>query len=94
MIEEKTKVVMECLEDELKASSARGEKPRIISVNEISKRIEYNCTARAYDFIYGVTMEDFDTSEILKILDKCNAAYNYQGKVKNSKRLLFDKRYF
>lgn len=94
MIEIKTKIVLECLEDELKASSARGEKPRVITVNEIAKRIDYNATAKAYDYVYDITAEDFDTSEILKILDNCNAAYNYQGKIKNSKRLLFDKKYF
>lgn len=87
----RVKIVLECLEDELKKAADAGDPPRLISVNKLNNRIEYNTEAKAYDFIYGVTASDFETSDVLKILDSYCVAYNYQGKDKNkSKRFLFE----
>lgn len=86
---DKLKIILECLGEELEQHSKDYQ--RVVTVNQLSNRISFNSEAKAYDFIYGLSAEDFETSEILNILDKYHIAYEYQGKVKNSsKRLLFE----
>lgn len=86
---DKLKIILECIQEELEKNSK--EYPRVISINQLNKSIAFNTEAKAYDFIYGLTAEDFDTSEIIQILDRNNISYEYQGKVKNSsRRILFE----
>ena len=86
---DKLKIILECIGEILDKKSK--EYPRVVTINELNKIIAFNSEAKAYDFIYGLTVEDFDTSEIIQILDRNNIAYEYQGKVKNSSRkMLFE----
>ena len=81
-MEIKTKVILECLEEELN-KLAEENISRVVTINKLNNRIEYNISAKAYDFIYGLTIGDFDTSDTIKILDGLNVAYEYQGNERN-----------
>lgn len=89
-MDEKLAVIEECMIEIQKHTIEKFCKPMVITVNELSEKIEYNFVAKAYDIIYGLDVDDFSTSEIIRILNTNNITYSYRGEIKNpSKILLF-----
>ena len=84
----KLEIILECMMEIQKSTLEKYNKPMIVTVNELSEKIQYNFVAKAYDIIFGLEPDDFEKSEIIRILNANKIAYSYRGEVKNSSKIL------
>ena len=85
---DKLEIILECMIEIQKDTLKRYDKPMIVTINELSEKIQYNFVAKAYDIIFGLELGDFETSEIIRILNANKITYSYRGEVKNSSKIL------
>lgn len=85
---EKLEIIEECMIEIQENTLQKYNKPMIVTVNELSEKIQYNFVAKAYDIIYGLEPYDFETTEIIRILNANNITYSYRGEIKNSSKIL------
>lgn len=85
---EKLQIIEECMIEIQENTIEKYKKPMVITINDLSNKIEYNFVAKAYDIIYGVEKDDFETPELIRILNANNITYSYRGEVKNSSTIL------
>lgn len=84
----KLEIIEDCMIEIHRKTLEKYNKPMVVTINELSEKIQYNFAAKAYDILYGLDPEEFETSEIIRILNANNITYSYRGEVKNSSKML------
>lgn len=87
-MDKKLEIIEDCMIEIQENTLKKYNKPMVITVNELSEKIQYNFVAKAYDILYGLESDDFETSEIIRILNANNMTYSYRGEIKNSSKIL------
>lgn len=89
-MDKKMEIISDCMIEIQKNTIKKYNKPMVITINELSEKIQYNFMAKAYDILYGLDADEFETPELIRILNANNITYSYRGEIKNSsKTLLF-----
>lgn len=89
-MDKKLEIIEDCMIEIQKNTLNKYKKPMVITINELSEKIQYNFMAKAYDILYGLEADEFETPELIRILNANNMTYSYRGEIKNSsKTLLF-----
>lgn len=87
-MDKRLEIIEDCMIDIQENTLKKYNKPMIVTVNELYEKIQYNFVAKAYDILYGLELDDFETPEIIRILNANNITYSYRGEIKNSSKIL------
>lgn len=87
-MDKRLEIIEDCMIEIQENTLKKYNKPMVVTINELSEKIQYNFVAKAYDILYGLEVDDFETPEIIRILNANNITYSYRGEIKNSSRIL------
>lgn len=87
-MDKRLEIIEDCMIEIQENTLKKYNKPMVVTINELSEKIQYNFVAKAYDILYGLEVDDFETPEIIRILNANNITYSYKGEIKNSSRIL------